>query len=112
MGRPAHSLIPLAMHHQSATVILPASHPSSLQIYSPESSSLVSELEVSASNRVSRRDEKPLEASRVDYAVVDQRGEWMATIDKRENEEEFSAGVVADEVDAAGVQGRVPAGQR
>ena len=76
---------------KDSTIILPASHPSSLQIYSLESSTIVSELEVSSSNRVSRLDEKPLESSRVDFAVIDNKGEWMATLDRRENDEDISA---------------------
>lgn len=91
MARPAHSPVPLAIHPKDTTIILPASHPSSLQIYSFESSTLVSELEVSSSNRVSRLDERPLEASRVEFAVVNSKGEWMATLDRRENDEDISA---------------------
>ncbi|THH10974.1 hypothetical protein EW145_g971 [Phellinidium pouzarii] len=93
IGRPPHTPVPLAIHTQAATLILPASHPSSLQIYSPGTATLLSELEVAPSNRVSRRDEKQIEASRVDFVVVSSSGEWMATIDKQENDEEFSAEV-------------------
>jgi len=49
----------------------------------------MSELEVSPSNRVSRRDEKMLEPSRVEQAVVSSSGEWLATIDSREGDEYF-----------------------
>ena len=77
------------MHALSSTLILPSSHPSSLQTYSPSTSKLVSELEVSPSNRVSRRDEKPLEPARVEQAVVSDFGEWMVTIDTREADEHF-----------------------
>jgi NET1-associated nuclear protein 1 (U3 small nucleolar RNA-associated protein 17) len=51
---------------------------------------LISELEVSPSNRISRRDKEEIESSRVEHAVIDPSGEWMATIDRRENEDEFS----------------------
>ncbi|KAI0278152.1 WD40-repeat-containing domain protein [Russula aff. rugulosa BPL654] len=57
--------------------------------YSPSSSKLFSELEVSPSNRVSRKDEKMLEPSRVERAVVSSSGEWLATIDSREGDESF-----------------------
>lgn len=80
---------PLAVHSLTSTMILPSSHPSSLQIYSPSSSKLISELEVSPSNRVSRRDDKPLEPSRVDRAVVSPSGDWMATVDLRDGDESF-----------------------
>lgn len=86
-SRPSASApTPLTVHSLSSTLILPSSHPSSLQAYSPSSSKLISELEVSPSNRVSRRDEKMLEPSRVERAVVSSSGEWLATIDSREGD--------------------------
>jgi NET1-associated nuclear protein 1 (U3 small nucleolar RNA-associated protein 17) len=89
-SRPSASApTPLTVHSLSSTLILPSSHPSSLQTYSPSSSKLISELEVSPSNRVSRRDEKMLEPSRVERAVVSSSGEWLATIDSREGDEYF-----------------------
>ncbi|KAF8922017.1 WD40-repeat-containing domain protein [Mucidula mucida] len=77
---------PLASHPASSTLILPSSHPSSLQMFSIPSSQVISELEVSPSNRVSRRDEKPLEPSRVELTVVSSSGDWMATVDRREGD--------------------------
>lgn len=74
-------------------MILPSSHPSSLQTYSAPKMTIISELEVSQSNRVSRRDEKPIEPSRVELVAVCASGEWMATIDRRTNEDEFSTEV-------------------
>ncbi|KAI9512508.1 WD40 repeat-like protein [Russula earlei] len=89
-NRPSTSApTPLTVHSLSSTLILPSSHPSSLQTYSPSSSKLISELEVSPSNRVSRRDEKMLEPSRVERAVVSPSGIWLATIDSREGGEYF-----------------------
>ncbi|CAL1695057.1 unnamed protein product [Somion occarium] len=86
--RPSSSTaIPLAIHPQTSTLILPSSHPSSLQTYAPSSSKLLSELEVSPSNRVSRRDEKALEPSRVERAVISESGKWMATLDARESDD-------------------------
>ncbi|KAG5647763.1 hypothetical protein DXG03_008486 [Asterophora parasitica] len=80
---------PIAFHSLTSTLILPSSHPSSLQIYSPSSSKLVSELEVSPSNRVSRRDEKPIEPSYVEQVIISPSGEWMASIDVREADDGF-----------------------
>ncbi|KAL5495084.1 NAN1_2 [Sanghuangporus weigelae] len=91
-GRPAHTPVPLAAHGKTSTLILPASHPSSLQMFSPTTSAL-SELEISSTNRVSRRDEKEIEFARIDFVAVSPSGDWMATVDVRDNDEEFSAEV-------------------
>ncbi|KAJ3503453.1 hypothetical protein NLJ89_g8426 [Agrocybe chaxingu] len=80
---------PLAVQPLTSTFILPSSHASSLQIYSPSSSTLISELEVSPSNRVSRREDKPITPSRVEHAVVSASGLWMATTDRREDDAGF-----------------------
>jgi NET1-associated nuclear protein 1 (U3 small nucleolar RNA-associated protein 17) len=84
-----HHPAPLAVHTQSTTVILPAAHPSSLLIYSPVTSTLISELEVSPSNRVSRQDEKHIEPSRIKHVEVSTDGEWLATIDGRDGGDDF-----------------------
>ena len=52
-------------------------------------SKLLSELEVSPSNRISRRDEKALEPCRVEVSAVSDSGDWMATLDTREGEDSF-----------------------
>jgi NET1-associated nuclear protein 1 (U3 small nucleolar RNA-associated protein 17) len=85
--------IPLAVHALSSTLVLPSSHPSSLQIYSPLSSSLLSELEISPSNRVSRRDDKPITPARVERVVLSSCGLWMATIDCRAGDADFRSEV-------------------
>lgn len=51
----------------------------------------VGELEVAPSNRVSKRDEKPIEPFVVEKTVMDSNGIWMATVDRRENEDDFSS---------------------
>ncbi|KAH6917000.1 WD40-repeat-containing domain protein [Coprinopsis sp. MPI-PUGE-AT-0042] len=84
LGDLAHA--PLAFHTLSSTLVLPSSHQSSLQIYSPHSSSLVGDLEVSPSNRVSRREEKPLESAKVRHVELSSSGLWMSTVDAREEE--------------------------
>ncbi|KAJ8523307.1 hypothetical protein ONZ45_g181 [Pleurotus djamor] len=79
----------LAQHRPTSTILLPSSHPSSLQIFSPSTLKLVSELEVAPSNRVSRRDDTPCEPYRVDHVAVSTSGEWMATIDSRAGDSSF-----------------------
>ena len=79
----ADTAVPLAAHSISSSLILPSSHPSTLQTYSPLTSTLISELEVSPSNRISRREEKPLEPCRVELATTSDSGDWLATIDAR-----------------------------
>ncbi|KAF8973504.1 WD40-repeat-containing domain protein [Flammula alnicola] len=84
---------PIAIQPLTSTLVLPSSHPSSLQMYSPSSSTLICELEVSPSNRVSRRDEKPVIPSRVETAVISSSGTWMATVDSREGDAGFRSEV-------------------
>jgi NET1-associated nuclear protein 1 (U3 small nucleolar RNA-associated protein 17) len=78
---------PLAVHSTTSTLILPSSHPSSLQAYSPSTSKLVLELEVSPSNRVSRTDDAPILPLRVLMCAVSSDGTWMMTIDARDGDE-------------------------
>ncbi|KAF8807853.1 WD40 repeat-like protein [Phlegmacium glaucopus] len=85
--------VPLAVQPLVSTLLLPSSHPSSLQVYSPLSATFICELEVSPSNRVSRRDDKPIIPSRVEKAVVSASGKWMATIDSRNSDAVFRAEV-------------------
>ncbi|KIY67198.1 WD40 repeat-like protein [Cylindrobasidium torrendii FP15055 ss-10] len=77
---------PIVEHSTSSTLVLPSSHPSSLQIFSLISSKIVSELEVAPSNRVSRREDKPLDPPRVERIAISSSGDWMATIDRREGD--------------------------
>ncbi|KAL0569498.1 NET1-associated nuclear protein 1 [Marasmius crinis-equi] len=85
------SSVPLAIHSITSTIILPSSHPSSLQTYSPSHAEVRSEIEVSPSNRVSRKDDKPLEPSRVRRVVVSPSGMWMASIDSRIGDADFQS---------------------
>ncbi|TFK56639.1 WD40 repeat-like protein [Heliocybe sulcata] len=80
---------PLAYHSQSSSLMLPSSHPSSLQAYSPSQHQILLELEISPSNRVSRRDEKHIEPSRVLSVAIARSGLWMATLDSREGDDTF-----------------------
>ncbi|KAJ3909392.1 WD40 repeat-like protein [Lentinula edodes] len=85
--------VPLAVHPSSSTFIIPSSHPSSVQMFSFASSKIVSELEISPSNRVSRREEKPVEPSRVECTEISSSGDWMASIDTRAPPEDFQGEV-------------------
>lgn len=58
-------------------------------MYSPFGSTLLGELEVSPSNRVSRRDDKPLTFAQVDTVAISSSGDWMATLDSREGDAGF-----------------------
>ncbi|KAF8913139.1 quinon protein alcohol dehydrogenase-like superfamily [Gymnopilus junonius] len=84
---------PIAVQHRNSTLILPSSHASSLQMYSLSNSSIISELEVSPSNRISRRDDKPIIPAIVEKVVVSESGQWMATVDAREGDSAFRSEV-------------------
>lgn len=81
--------IPLAVHPLTSTLVLPSSHPSMIQMYAPTTADLMSELEVSPSNKISRRDEKQLEPPRVERSVVSESGRWMATVDSRSGDDSY-----------------------
>lgn len=88
---------PLAIHPRTSHLILPSSHASSLQIYSPSSQELLAEVEISSSNRVSRRNDLPLEQARVTHVAVspkDDKCMWMATVDFREGGNDFGNEIV------------------
>ncbi|ORX39739.1 WD40-repeat-containing domain protein [Kockovaella imperatae] len=91
---------PLALHPPSKSVVLPSSHPSTLQFVDPISSTVQFNLEVSPSNRVSKRDEKELEPIAVDYVAFNdamdktQGDRWMATIEGRKGDEQQGGGSV------------------
>ena len=83
----AHTVPPLAVHTLTSSLILPSSHPSSLQIYSPLNSKLLYELEVSPSNKISRRDEKPLEPCYIEHTSISTSGDWFASVDCRDRDD-------------------------
>lgn len=88
---PATAPLPFAFHQPTQSVLLPASHPSSLQFFSPDLQTSILELEVSSSNRVSRTEDKAVDPARVERAVFSQGGdgaEYMATSEKRDADEE------------------------
>lgn len=75
--------VSLAIHEASSCLVLPSSHPSSLQFYDPFTFVLKSELEVAPSNRVSRIYQEHVEPTRVLSAVTCPSGRWLATVDAR-----------------------------
>jgi NET1-associated nuclear protein 1 (U3 small nucleolar RNA-associated protein 17) len=89
---------PLAVHPASKALVVPSSHPSTLQFIDPLESRVLFDLEVAPSNRVSRRDEKELEPVAVEMvafsAVRDGRSEWMATVEGRPADEAEGGGLV------------------
>ncbi|BEJ16091.1 hypothetical protein CspHIS471_0506960 [Cutaneotrichosporon sp. HIS471] len=89
---------PLAVHPASKALVVPSSHPSTLQFIDPLESRVLFDLEVAPSNRVSRRDEKQLEPVAVEMvafsAVLDGRSEWMATVEGRPADETEGGGLV------------------
>ena len=79
--------VPLAVDPQTANLVLPSGHPSSLQFYSPSSDSQVLELEISPSNRVSSATDNVIEPTRVERVAFstpeeENGGYWMATVDE------------------------------
>lgn len=89
---------PLSVHPSTKALVLPSSHPSTLQWVDTAQSSVLFDLEVAPSNRVNRRDEKELEAVAVERvafsAAVNGVAEWMATVEARRGDEYEGAGRV------------------
>ena len=89
---------PLLLHPSTSALVLPSSHPSTLQWVDTAQSSVLFDLEVAPSNRVTRRDEKELEGVAVEKVAfseaVNGQSEWMATVEGRQGDEyEGSGGV-------------------
>jgi hypothetical protein len=77
---------------------VPSSHPSTLQFIDPLASTVLFDLEVAPSNRVSRREDKeliPVAVEKVAFSEPkDGRSEWMATVVGRRADEEEGGGFV------------------
>lgn len=90
---------PLAWHASTQSLILTSSHPSTLQFFQPSTSSLLYDLEIVPSNRVSGNDKEitPIRVSQVvlspktAYAEV---GQWMATYETRQADPDQGGGKV------------------
>lgn len=88
----------MTVHPSSKALVVPSSHPSTLQFIDPLESSVLFDLEVAPSNRVSRRDDKELEPLAVEMVAFsaprDGRSEWMATVEGRPADEVEGGGLV------------------
>lgn len=89
---------PLSVHPSTGSLVVPSSHPSTIQFIDPIASTVLFDLEVVPSNRVSRREEKELETVKVEKIAFseEQGGEsmWMATMEGREGDEGEGGGMV------------------
>ncbi|ORY00710.1 WD40 repeat-like protein [Basidiobolus meristosporus CBS 931.73] len=61
--------------------------PGTIQFYNPYTDRHVMELEVSPRNRVSRTDEKEIIEPQVEHVAFSKNGDWMATVDSRDDGE-------------------------
>ncbi len=80
---------PMGYHIPTGSYVLPSSHPSVIQFYQPATSTVLFELEVIPTNRVSRRDKEELKPVRVESVCFSPVGEdgivhWLATSESRE----------------------------
>lgn len=82
--------VPLAIHQPTGCFVLPSSHPSTIQFYNPVTNSVLFDLEVAPSNRVSRREDNEVEPVRVERVVFyngpNGKAEWMATSESRDGD--------------------------
>lgn len=89
---------PFALHPPTGSLVIPSSHRSTLQFVDPLASSVLFDLEVVPSNRISRRDEKELEPIAVEMVAFsdpqDGVSRWMATMEGREGDEMQGGGRV------------------
>lgn len=82
-GVTSSSRLPLAVQPNTGHLVIAAGHPSSLQFVDPDSDEQVMQLEVVPSNRVSRPDDAPLAAARVEHVCFSRDASWMATLDRK-----------------------------
>lgn len=89
---------PLAVHPSTKALVVPSSYPSTLQFIDPLASSVLFDLEVAPSNRVSKRDDKELSPIAVEHVAFspprDGRSEWMATVEGRKRDDDEGGGFV------------------
>jgi NET1-associated nuclear protein 1 (U3 small nucleolar RNA-associated protein 17) len=88
----------LAVHPATNALVVPSSHPSTLQFIDPHASSVLFDLEVAPSNRISRRDDKELEPVAVERVAFspaqDGLSVWMATMEGRRGDSAEGGGLV------------------
>ncbi|KAL1916581.1 uncharacterized protein VTP21DRAFT_5772 [Calcarisporiella thermophila] len=75
----------LVMEPRSRNIVLNGL-PGTIQFYNARTDKHVLELEVSPTNRVTRSDNKHITVSHVDHVAFSRSGEWMATVDSRDDE--------------------------
>ncbi|OCF39890.1 NET1-associated nuclear protein 1 (U3 small nucleolar RNA-associated protein 17) [Kwoniella heveanensis CBS 569] len=89
---------PIALHPSTQSLVVPSSHPSTLQFIDPVASTVLFDLEVAPSNRVSRRDEKELEPVAVEKVAFsdtqDGKSVWMATMEGRKGDDMEGGGMI------------------
>ncbi|WVF72330.1 hypothetical protein IAT40_007143 [Kwoniella sp. CBS 6097] len=89
---------PIALHPCTQSLVVPSSHPSTLQFIDPVASTVLFDLEVAPSNRVSRRDEKELEPVAVEKVAFsdaqDGKSVWMATMEGRNGDDMEGGGSI------------------
>lgn len=89
---------PLLIHPSTKSLVVPSSHPSTIQFIDPIASTVLFDLEVAPSNRVSRRDDKELEPVSVEKVafsdVQDGVSKWMATTEGRKGDEIEGGGML------------------
>nr|XP_018263992.1 uncharacterized protein I303_03870 [Kwoniella dejecticola CBS 10117]OBR86150.1 hypothetical protein I303_03870 [Kwoniella dejecticola CBS 10117] len=89
---------PFSLHPSTSALVVPSSHPSTLQFIDPIASSVLFDLEVVPSNRISRRDEKELESVQVEKVTFsdaqDGQSVWMATFESRTGDDLEGGGKV------------------
>jgi NET1-associated nuclear protein 1 (U3 small nucleolar RNA-associated protein 17) len=73
-------------------LVVPSSHPSTLQFIDLSSSTVTSDLEVAPSNRIARRDDKEVVPVAVEHIAF--TSTWMATIEGRQGDEAEGGGDV------------------
>ncbi|WWC85348.1 uncharacterized protein L201_000211 [Kwoniella dendrophila CBS 6074] len=92
------SSYPFSLHPSTSSFVVPSSHPSTLQFIDPIASTVLFDLEVAPSNRVSRRDEKEHEPVSVEKVAFSdsQNGQsvWMATYESRKGDDMEGGGAV------------------
>ncbi|WVW83264.1 hypothetical protein I302_105283 [Kwoniella bestiolae CBS 10118] len=89
---------PFSLHPSTSSLVVPSSHPSTLQFIEPIASSVLFDLEVAPSNRVSRRDEKEIQPVSVEKVAFsgsqDGQSVWMATFESRTGDDMEGGGAV------------------
>ncbi|WVQ70239.1 uncharacterized protein L199_008465 [Kwoniella botswanensis] len=89
---------PFSLHPSTSSLVVPSSHPSTLQFIDPIASSVLFDLEVAPSNRVSRRDEKEIQPVSVEKVAFsdsqDGQSIWMASFESRTGDEMEGGGAI------------------